>query len=139
MFGKFAQNWQLVRETSSPGNSLANGAVEPAVNIAKRMLRKCKASREDPYLGLLNIRNTPSEGMATSPAQRLFGRRTKTLLPTTHNQLKPGGPADVGKQSGGQRTEFRPVLNSDHPRLTTFECRRDDQNAAIRTRQERVG
>ena len=83
VFRKFAQNWQFVYETSSPGNSQANGAAEAAVKIAKRMLRKCKASKEDPYIGLLNIRNTPTEGMATSPAQRLFGRRTNTLLPTT--------------------------------------------------------
>ena len=116
MFRKFAQNWQFVHATSSPGNSQVNGAAEAAVKIAKRMLRKCKASREDPYLGLLNIRNTPSEGMTTSPAQGLFGRRTKTLLPTTHNQLKPGGSADVGKQSGCQRTKFKSVLNSDHPK-----------------------
>ncbi|KAK2161436.1 hypothetical protein NP493_1583g00072 [Ridgeia piscesae] len=37
-------------------------------------------------------------------------------LPTTHNQLKSGGPADVGKQSGCQRTKFKLVLNSDHLR-----------------------
>ena len=116
VFRIFAQNWHFVHETSSPGNSQANGAAEAAVKIAKRMLRKCKASKEDPYLGLLNIRNTPTEGMATSPAQRLFGRRTKTLLPTTHNQLKPGGPADFREQSGCQRTKFKSVLNSDHPR-----------------------
>ena len=75
---KFAQNWQFVHETRSPGNSQANGEAKAAVKIPNRMLKKCKASREDPYLGLLNIRNTPSEGMTTSPAQRLFGRRTKT-------------------------------------------------------------
>ena len=38
--------------------------------------------------------------LVSSIAQRVFGRRTKTVLPSTHNQLKPGGPADVGKQSG---------------------------------------
>ena len=38
---KCAQNWQFVHETSSPGNSQANGAAEAAVKIAKRMLRKC--------------------------------------------------------------------------------------------------
>ena len=54
--------------------------------------------------------------MTTSPAQRLFGRRTRTVLPITHHQLKPDGPADVGKQSGCQRTKSRSVLNSDHPK-----------------------
>ena len=37
---KFAQNWQFMHETSSPGNSEANRAAEAAVKIAKRMLRK---------------------------------------------------------------------------------------------------
>ena len=116
VFRKFAQNWQLVHETSRPGNSQGNGAAEAAVKIAKRMLGNCKASRKGPYLGLLNIRNTPSGGMTTSTAQRLFGRRTKTLLPITHNQLKPGVSADVGKQSGCKRKKFQTVLNSDHRR-----------------------
>ena len=34
------------------------------------------------YLALLDWRNTPTEGIGTSPAQRLFGRRTRTLIPT---------------------------------------------------------
>ena len=48
----------------------------PAVfrTFTKRLLRKCKASREDPYLGLLNICKTPSEGS-------LFGRHV-----TANNQ-----------------------------------------------------
>ena len=39
---------------------------------------------------LLDWCNTPSEGMATSQAQRFFGRRCKALLPTTEDLLKPG-------------------------------------------------
>ena len=34
---KFAHNWQFVHETSSRGNSQANGAAEAAVKITKRM------------------------------------------------------------------------------------------------------
>jgi transposase InsO family protein len=89
-FQKFQQNWVFQHEFSSPGNSKANGAAEAAVKQAKRILRKSHHHKEDPYLGLLNLRNTPTEGVNTSPAQRLFSRRTKTLLPTTSNLLKPG-------------------------------------------------
>ncbi|CAB4058434.1 unnamed protein product [Lepeophtheirus salmonis] len=42
-----------------PGNSKANGAVEAALKQAKRLLRKASHSKQDPYLGLLNLRNTP--------------------------------------------------------------------------------
>ena len=41
------------------------------------------------FQALLEWRNTPSEGIDTSPAQRLVGRRCKTLLPTTEGLLKP--------------------------------------------------
>ena len=57
--------------------------------IAKRLLRKCRTAHEDPYLGLLNMRNTPTEGLKSSQAQRLMGRRTKTLAPTTSYVLRP--------------------------------------------------
>ena len=33
--------------------------------------------------------NTPTQNVGRSPAQRLFNRRTKTLLSTTKNVLKP--------------------------------------------------
>jgi hypothetical protein len=52
----------------------------------------------DPYLGLLNARNTPSEGLNSSPAQRLLGRRTKTLLPTTAELLKPNSAPSIKEQ-----------------------------------------
>jgi len=44
-------------------------------------MRKALEVGSDPYLGFLDFRNTPTEGLGTSPAQRLFRRRTKTLLP----------------------------------------------------------
>ncbi|KAG7168960.1 hypothetical protein Hamer_G011648 [Homarus americanus] len=40
------------------------------------------------YLGLLNIRNTPQEGLNTSHAQRLMGRKTKTVMPINVTHLK---------------------------------------------------
>ena len=41
------------------------------------------------FVALLDWRNTPSEGLEVSPAQHLFGRRCKTLLPITESLLKP--------------------------------------------------
>ena len=56
------------------------------------MLRKTTKSGEDQYLALLNIRNVPTQGVDSSPAQRLLGRRTRTLLPTTQSLLEPKNP-----------------------------------------------
>ena len=57
-FKKFSEEYNFTHETISPGNSKANGRAEAAVKIAKNMLIKSKRNEEDPYIGLLNIRNT---------------------------------------------------------------------------------
>ncbi|KAJ8375051.1 hypothetical protein SKAU_G00056310 [Synaphobranchus kaupii] len=63
-----------------------NGKAESAVKTAKRLMLKAKAAGLDPYL---DHRNTPSQGLDTSPAQRLFSHRTRTLLPTNVSLLQP--------------------------------------------------
>ena len=88
-FKAFSEKWHFQHVITSPGNSRSNGAAEPAVKISKRMMRKCQDTQEDPYLGLLNLRNTPIEGLGVSPVQRLFARRTKTTMPTTLESLRP--------------------------------------------------
>ena len=50
-------------------------------------MRKCERSGDDLYLSLLEWRNTPSEGLNTSPTQRLIGRRTRTKLPVKEAKL----------------------------------------------------
>ena len=88
-FARFAREWCFSHEPMSPGNSQSNGTAEAAVKTAKAILTKSHAAGEDHMIGLLNIRNTPQEGLTTSPAQRLFGRRTRTLIPCSSVCLKP--------------------------------------------------
>lgn len=73
-FREFARAWQFEHQTISPGNSQANGKVESAVKTAKTLLKKASDSSTDHYLALLDRRNTPTQGMDTSPAQRLLSR-----------------------------------------------------------------
>lgn len=40
-------------------------------------------------MAILDYRNMPTQGMDSSPAQRLMNRQTKTLLPTTRALLQP--------------------------------------------------
>lgn len=93
-FKKFTKSWGIEHTTTSPHHSKANGKIESAVKTAKRMLRKTTKTGEDQYLALLNIRNVPTQGVDSSPAQRLMGRRTRTLLPTTQFLLEPRNPAN---------------------------------------------
>ncbi|KAL8613325.1 hypothetical protein ACOMHN_052565 [Nucella lapillus] len=77
LFKVFARSWGFTHKTSSPGHSQANGSAEAAVKVAKNLMKKCLYAKEDPYIGLLNLRNTPEEGLTSSPMQRLMGRRAK--------------------------------------------------------------
>ena len=51
------------------------------------MLLKCAASHQDINLALLNWSNTPQEGSKLTPTQLMYGRKTKSLLISTPNQL----------------------------------------------------
>ena len=85
----FADDWGFEHRTSSPGNSKANSKAESAVKTAKRLIRKVIEAREEPYLAILDYRNTPTQGMAFSPVKRLMNRRTKTLIPPAATLLQP--------------------------------------------------
>ena len=87
--GLRTEKWDSEHLTSSPGNSKANVKAEPGVKTAKRLLRKSIEEGKDPYMAILDYRNTPTQGMISSPSQSLMSRRTKTLLPMTQCVLLP--------------------------------------------------
>ena len=87
-FKKFKDLYEFDHVTSSPTYPQSNGKAENAVKTAQRIMLKASEAGSDPYLGFLDFRNTPTEGLGMSPAQRLFGRRTKTLLPTSGRLLR---------------------------------------------------
>jgi len=93
-FKEFAARWEFMHTTSSPRFPQSNGRSENAVKTAKRLMTKASESGGDPLLSLLDWRNTPSEQLGVSPAQLMFGRRTRTRLPTPDVLLSaPGAEA----------------------------------------------
>ena len=50
-------------------------------------MKRSLHNHKDPYIALLNFRNTPQEGVAYTPVQCLMGRNTKTLIPTNPSLL----------------------------------------------------
>ena len=87
-FQRFLSDWNIKHETSSPTHASSNGLSEVYVKIAKRILQKSKDDNRDPYLPLLEYRNTPLK-CGYSPAQLLMGRRLRSILPSTNKQLMP--------------------------------------------------
>ena len=60
----------------------------------KNILLKCNETKQDPYLALLQYRNTPTNGV--SPAQALMNRQLNTTLATAPQNLK-SEPIDSAK------------------------------------------
>ena len=55
--------------------------------MARHLMFKTLETAADPYLGFLDFRSTPTDGLGKSSAQHLFRRRTKTLLSTAGRLL----------------------------------------------------
>lgn len=145
-FAQFAKQWDFVHRTSSPGNSKANGKAESAVKTAKRLLRKAIDSKSDPYLAFLDYRNTPTQGMESSPSQRLLNRRTRTLLPATKQLLKPRvvypEVKDLKRRQERQAKYFNqtakdlvPLEEGDTVRMKPFQLGKKAWNKATVTRR----
>ena len=91
----FSQEWKFKHVTSSLRYPQSNGKAESAVKTCKMLLKRADLAKTDIYLALLDHRNTPTEQTNLSPVQRLFSRRTRTLLPMSTKLLKPDHYAGV--------------------------------------------
>ena len=91
-FKEFAASYEFEAITSSPGYPQSNGKVEKAIKTAKSIMKKAKQEGTDIYLSLLDWRNTPSEGMSSSPAQRMFWTHNKNTAPYHQLLVKTKGP-----------------------------------------------
>ena len=94
-FREFAQRWDVEHVTSSPRYHQSNDHVERAIGTVKNIVKKTMEDDNDVQLALLNFRNTVGEGYSASPAQLLFGRRRRTLLPIQRSRLIPKLATDV--------------------------------------------
>jgi hypothetical protein len=99
-FKQFSTDFDFSHITSSPhyAQNRPNGKAENGVKTAKRLMEKAIEDKQDPFLALLTWRNTPSEQLGCSPAQIIFGRRTRTHLPMTVKMLQSNsGQDDIAK------------------------------------------
>ena len=52
----------------------------------KHMMIKAVQNKTDPYLALLELRNTPRQDSGVSPASLVFGHDTRSLIPSLRNK-----------------------------------------------------
>uniref|UniRef100_A0A1Y1LGW0 RNA-directed DNA polymerase n=1 Tax=Photinus pyralis TaxID=7054 RepID=A0A1Y1LGW0_PHOPY len=85
-FKKFSKEWDFDHVTSSPRYPQSNGHVERAVQTVKNILRKCLDDKKDPYLALLDYRNTPIDGIHCA-ANILMNRNLRSILPQVNSHF----------------------------------------------------
>ena len=71
---------------------------ERHIQTVKNVLKKADEEKTDKFLALLSLRNTPISGLDASPAQLLFSRRLRDLLPIVKKQLEPQVISEARKQ-----------------------------------------
>ena len=134
LFQQFSNEYGFQHHTSSPYHPQSNGMAEKAVQTIKNILRKVTEDKKDFYLALLDFRNTPITKDSGSPVQRVMGRGSRTLLPTTHQLLilKNTEPKIVERKIQDQKDKQKfyyvgdkvKTLKNDHwePAIVTGVC-----------------
>lgn len=89
LFKCFANEWEFEHKTSSPKHSRSNGLVERTIQTVQNIIKKCEMTKNDPFIALLELRNTPIYANVNSPSQLLNQRSLKSILPVTQKHLKP--------------------------------------------------
>ena len=105
-FQEFATSYGFNSTTSSPTYSQSNGQVERTIGTVKKMLKKAT----DPYLALLEYRNTTIKGMKYSPAQILNSRRLRSKLPVSTKALEP----EVTKDAHTEMLQLRDKMKKQY-------------------------
>nr|XP_009858557.1 uncharacterized protein K02A2.6-like [Ciona intestinalis] len=88
-FLDFAKSWDFKTTTSSPRYPQSNGQAERTIQTLKNLLKKAYDDGKDPYLAILEYRNTPISDLQYSPVQMLMSRRLRTKIPIHKDLLKP--------------------------------------------------
>lgn len=80
-FKIFSQEWNFIHKIVSPKHHIGNGLAERYIQTVKRMLKKMIEERKDINLGLLIYRNTPVSNDGKTPAELLYNRKVKNVIP----------------------------------------------------------
>ncbi|KAI5726039.1 hypothetical protein M8J77_023179 [Diaphorina citri] len=110
-FRKFSDQYSIHVNVSSPYHHQGNGAAEACVKIAKTLMNKNET--EDSSLAMLCYRNTPIPGLHKSPAELMFGRRLRDVLPTHGMNLKHNSHDDASFRIRDQQRKSKYKENYD--------------------------
>lgn len=88
-FKAFANQYNFEHIMSSPEYPQSNGMVEREIQTIKNLFKKAIHEKKDPYLVLLEFRNTPISNTIASPAENLFNRKIRGIVPINQKSFYP--------------------------------------------------
>ncbi|XP_045459304.1 uncharacterized protein K02A2.6-like [Melitaea cinxia] len=88
-FKAFANQYNFEHIMSSPEYPQSNGMVEREIQTIKNLFKKAIHEKKDPYLILLEFRNTPISNTIASPAENLFNRKIRGIVPINGSKSDP--------------------------------------------------
>ena len=77
----FSKTRDILHKTISHHYHQSNGLAERSIQTVKRTLNKAKLNSEDHFLAMLSLNSQPHQN-GTSPAEKLFGHKLRTTLPS---------------------------------------------------------
>ena len=97
LYREFAEEYNFLHRTSSPGYAQSNGKEERGVGIVKSVLNKAFDSNADLYLSLLAYRTAPM-ACGKSPSEMLMNRKLRNMLPQVSQNVDVDGRQQVIRQ-----------------------------------------
>ncbi|CAC5386839.1 unnamed protein product [Mytilus coruscus] len=87
-FRQFTTKWEINHMVSSPNHPQGNGKAESVVKVIKNVIKKTLQDGRDQYEALLEFRNTPTQNTGLSPTEIMFGRKTRSMIPSINTKQK---------------------------------------------------
>ena len=122
-------------DLTSPYHPQPNGRAESAVKMAKPLMKKTRHSKSDFYLMLLEYRNTPTQVLGTTPAQRMLCRtiRSRLRAKAATREQKPVDMKHLTEQVGKAQRKQERTYNRVTKRLAPL-----SRGQAVRTRHRGI-
>ena len=124
--------------TSAPGHANANGKAESGVKAAKHMMEKCKRSHTDPFMAMLEIRNTPTQGAARQQPSTAHIKQTHEDHVTGYSD-SPGPRAELHNDYDRLKLQHSQAMQAYHYNRGAKDLHVLEEGDSVRMKPFRLG
>lgn len=120
-FCEFSKHWNFKHVTSSPTYPQSNGQVERTIQTIKNIMKKTAYDNSDFDLALLEYLNTPISSELASPAELLFNRKLRSIVPCMPRLLLPKIHRDISNKLKSRQVVQKKYYDRNSKNLKTLQ------------------